>query len=74
MPICVFVCVLMSLSHGSIRVRSSRVKSGKFRHGVNSDTHLQTLEIQMRRLPMSCFISIFSVCLVNVFFIPITEL
>ena len=29
----------------------SRVKSGNFEHQVNSDTHLQTVEIQMRRLP-----------------------
>ena len=28
----------------------SRVKSGIFVHQVNSDTHLQTVEIQMRRL------------------------
>ena len=51
----------------------SRVKSGKLGHQVNSDTHLQTVEIQMRRL-MSRLIRIFTVCLVNLFFIPITEL
>ena len=30
-----------------------RVKSGTFGHQVNSDIHLQTVEIQMRRLLMS---------------------
>ena len=30
--------------------RNSRVKSGNFGHQVNSDIHLQTVEIQMRRL------------------------
>ena len=44
-----------------------RVKSGKFGHLVNSDTHLQTVELQMRRLLMSRLIRIFSVCLVNLF-------
>ena len=43
----------------------SRVKSGKFGHQVNSDTRLQTVEIQMRRLLMSRLIRIFTVCLVN---------
>ena len=45
-----------------------RVKSGKVGHQVNSDTHLQTMEIQMRQLLM-----ISTVCLVNLFFIPIIE-
>ena len=45
--------------------RSSRVKSGNFGHQVNSDIHLQTVEIQMRRLLMSRLIRIFTVCLVN---------
>ena len=36
-----------------------RVKSGKFGHQVNSDTHLQTVEIQMRRLLMSRLFRIF---------------
>ena len=49
---------------------SIRVKSGKFGHQVNSDTHLQTVEIQI----MSRLIRIFNVCLVNLFLIPITEL
>ena len=48
-------------------------KSGKFGHQVNSDTYLQTMEIQMRRLLMSRLIRIFTVCLVNLFFISITE-
>ena len=50
------------------------VKSGKFGHQVNSDTHLQTVLIQMRRLLMSRLIRIFTVCLVNLFFIPIFEI
>ena len=43
-----------------------RVKLGKFGHQVNSDTHLQTVLIQMRRLLllMSRLIRIFTVCLV----------
>ena len=44
-----------------------------FGHQVNSDTHLQTVEIQMRRLLVSRLIRIFTVCLVNLFFIPIIE-
>ena len=44
------------------------VKSGNFGHQVNSDIHLQTVEIQMRRLLMSRLIRIFTVCLVNLFF------
>ena len=51
----------------------TRVKSGKFGHRVNSDTHLQTVEIQMRRLLMSRLIRIFTVCLVKLFCIPIIE-
>ena len=55
------------------RRRKARVKSGKFGHQLNSDTYLQTVEIQMRRLLMSRLIRIFTVCLVN-FFISIIEL
>ena len=51
-----------------------RVKSSKLGHQVNSDTRLQTVEIQMRRLLMSRLIRIFTVCLVNLSFIPIIEL
>ena len=50
-----------------------RVKSGKFGHQVNSDTLLETVEIQMRRLLMSRLIRIFTVYLFNLFFIPIIE-
>ena len=46
-------------------------KSGKFGHQVNSDTRLQAVEIQMRRLLMGRHIRIFTVCLGNLFFIPI---
>ena len=49
-------------------MKVSRVKSGKFGHQVNSDTHLQTVEIQMSRL-----IRISTVFVVNLFFIPIIE-
>ena len=52
----------------------SVVKSVKFGHQVNLDTHLQTVEIQMRRLLMSRLIRIFAVCLVDLFLIPIIEL
>ena len=53
---------------------TNRVKSGKIGHQVNSDTRLQTVEIQMRRLLMSRLIRIFTVCLVYLFIIPIIEL
>ena len=53
--------------------KKPRAKSGKFGHEVNSDTRLQTLEIQMRRLLMSRLIRIFH-RLLSLFFIPITEL
>ena len=58
-----------SLTHCDI----GRVKSGNFGHQVNSDIHLQTVDIQMRRLLMSRLIRIFTACLVNLFFIPIIE-
>ena len=45
----------------------TRVKSGNFGHQVNLDIHLQTVEIQLRRLLMSRLIRIFTVCLVNLF-------
>ena len=45
----------------SIAQVSVRVKSGKFGHQVNLDTHLQTVEIQMRRLLMIRLIRIFTV-------------
>ena len=51
----------------------AKVKSGNFRHQVNSEIHLQTVEIQMRRLLMSRLIRIFTVCFVNYFFIPIIK-
>ena len=44
------------------------VNSGKFRHQVNLDTHLQTVLIQMRGLHISRLIWIYTVCLVNLFF------
>ena len=44
-------CVAYSQIWGlSVRF-SSREKTGNFGHQVNSDIHLQTVEIQMRRLP-----------------------
>ena len=45
----------------------TRVKSGNLGHQVNSDTHLQTVEILKRWLLMSRLIRIFTVCLVNLF-------
>ena len=39
-----------------------RLKSGHFEHQVNSDMHLQTVKIQMRRLLMSRLIRVFTVC------------
>ena len=51
----------------SLGFLASRVKSGNFGHQVNSDIHLQTVEIQMRRLLISRLIRIFTVCLVNLF-------
>ena len=39
-----------------------RVKTGNFGHQVNSDIHLQTVKILMRRLLMSRLIRIFTVC------------
>ena len=56
------------------RISNVRVKSGKFGHQVKSDTRLQTMKIQMRQLLMSRLIRIFTVCLVDLFFIPIIEL
>ena len=46
----------------------NRVKSGYFEHKVNSDVHLQTVEIQIRRLLMSRLIRIFTVCFYNLLF------
>ena len=43
------------------------VKSGNFGHQVNSDIHLQTVEILMRRLLMSRLIRIFTVSFVDTF-------
>ena len=43
-------------------VRTNRVKTDNFGHQVNSDIHLQTLDIHMRRLRL---IRIFIVCLDN---------
>ena len=52
---------------------SYREKSGSFGQQVNSDIRLQTVKIQMRRLLMSRLIRIFTVCLVNLIFIPIIQ-
>ena len=53
---------LNALSGQSIK---AQVKIGNFEHQVNSDIHLQTLEIQVRRLRMNRLIRIFTVCLIN---------
>ena len=50
---------------------TNRVKSGNFGHQVNSDIHLQTVEIQMRRLLMGRLMRIFTVFLVVNIFIQI---
>ena len=44
------------------------VKSGNLGHQVNSDIHLQIVEILMRRLLMSRLIRIFTVCFISLFF------
>ena len=49
------------------------MKSGNLGQRVNSDIHLQTVKIQMRRLLMSRLIRIFTVCLVHLIFIPIIQ-
>ena len=46
-----------------IRFLKSRVKSGNLGQQVNSDIHLQTVKIQMRRLLMSRLNRNFTVCL-----------
>ena len=51
-----------------------RVKSRKFRHQVNLDTHLKTVLNQMRRLLMSRLIRILTVSLFNLFFIPMIQI
>ena len=59
---------------GAFRINASRVKSGNFGHRVNSEIHLQTVEIQIRRLLMSRLIRIFTVCFLYLFFIPIIKI
>ena len=46
--------------HPSVYGFRSRVKSGNFGHQVNLDIHLQTVEIQMRRLLIRAVSSGFS--------------
>ena len=50
------------------------VKSGTFGHHVNLEIHLQTLEIQMRWVLMRRLIRVFTICFVNLFFIPIIKI
>ena len=69
-----FIDYFLLIPIGNISITANRVKSGNLGHQVNSDIHLQTVEIQMRRLLMSRLITIFTVFYVNLFFIPITEL
>ena len=64
----------LKLNNMTCKMPQVRVKSGNFGHQVNSDIHLQTVEIQMRRLLMSRPIRIFTVCLVYPFFIPIIKI
>ena len=58
----------------NIHHKQTRVKSGNFGHQVNSDMHLQTDEILMRGLLMRRLIKSFTVCLVILYFIPITKI
>ena len=51
-----------------------RVKSGNFGHQVNSDMRLQTVKIQMRRLPYEPSHHDFHCLLRNLFYIPITKI
>ena len=59
--------------HIKLNLKLIRVKSGSSGHQVDSDIHLKTVEIQMRRLLMSRLIRI-TVCLVNLFFIQIIKI
>ena len=61
------VVTISSLLVDRLRYLPSRVKSGNLGQQVNSDIHLQTLEILMGLLLMSRLIRIFTVCLVNLF-------
>ena len=54
----------ITLPHYMCKV-PGRVKSGKFGHQVNSDTHLQIVLIQIRRLLMSRHIRSFTICFGN---------
>ena len=66
------LCRYFSMSSSSGKYGNDkiiRVKLGKFGHQVNSDTHLQTAETQMRRR----LIRIFTVRSVNLFLIRIIE-
>ena len=51
-----------------VKLTTPRVKSGNFGHQVNSDIHLQAVEIQIIRLLISRLITIFTVCLVIFYF------
>ena len=55
------------------QIINCRVKSGNFGQRVNSDIRLQTVNIKIRRLIKSRLIRIFTVCLVNLNFIPIIQ-
>ena len=66
-------------SHGLISTIVSvsefiRVESGHFENQLNSDIHLQTVESQMRRLLISRLIRNCTVCIINLFFIPIFKI
>ena len=59
----------LSIQTGA-KITSISVEPVNSGHHVNSDMHLQTVEIQMRRLPIRTF----TVRLVNLFFIPIIKI
>ena len=65
-PIHFHMCTLDAME-SSLTCKYNKIKSGKFGRRVNSDTDLQTVIIQMRRLLRSRLIRIFTACLGNLF-------
>ena len=59
-------CDLAYICWINLHKETIRAKSGYFGHQVNSDIHLQTVDIQMRRLPYGPFHQDFH-CLLNYF-------
>ena len=61
------------LEPAALRSRVKHSTTEPLGHQVNSDIHLQTVEIQMRRLLMSRLIRIFAVCLVYFFVLKLLK-